>query len=111
MTSRCSSPPTWAAMWCSGRRACPCSPAGASSEVYLHAVPCCLCPASLSNVHVLWASARCEVLDRHFMADLAGEPLRVIVDRPWMNGLADEEGLLHLLKLVQVRPAALEAAC
>lgn len=28
--------------------------------------------------------------------------MRVIVDRPWLNGQADDEGQLFLLKLVQV---------
>ncbi len=32
----------------------------------------------------------------------AGEPLNVVVDRPWVNGLMDDLGQLHLLLLLQV---------
>ena len=32
----------------------------------------------------------------------AGEPLHVIVDKPWANGLANDQGQLHLLTLLQV---------
>lgn len=35
-------------------------------------------------------------------APVAGKPLHVIVDRPWVNGLMDDLGQLHLLLLLQV---------
>ena len=35
-------------------------------------------------------------------SSVAGKPLHVIVDRPWVNGLMDDLGQLHLLLLLQV---------
>jgi hypothetical protein len=32
----------------------------------------------------------------------SGEPLRVIIDRLWVSGVADDKGQLHILMLLQV---------